>query len=83
MTPTSSSSAVPAGSPLARTLFEFRCADVHPFGCQTLLSGVTPTELVACAREHGARVHGFTPAFYRPERIAAMVGAASNGAARE
>jgi hypothetical protein len=49
--------------------FELRCADVHPFGCQAALRAETLIDMVALACEHGALVHGLTPAWYSPERL--------------
>jgi hypothetical protein len=39
------------------------------------------SELVEIAREHGARAHGFTPAWYSQRRLASMaaVAAGSDG----
>jgi hypothetical protein len=34
--------------------------------------GAEPSALVAQACEHGALVHGFTPAYYTSERLASM-----------
>lgn len=61
--------------------FELCCADVHPQGCAEMLQAPDSGELVEIAREHGARVHGFTPAWYSPQRLASMaaVVAASGG----
>jgi len=53
--------------------FRLRCADVHPCRCGAVFTGPDPTELVALAREHGELVHCFTPAYYRPERLAEMI----------
>jgi hypothetical protein len=55
--------------------FELRCADVHPVRCDEALRSSSPRELVARACAHGASAHGFTPAWYSPERVAAMAGA--------
>jgi hypothetical protein len=60
---------------------ELCCADVHPHGCEEMLQARQPSELVEIARQHGASVHGFTPAWYSLERLAsiAAVAARSNG----
>ena len=59
-------------TPFPQRSFELRCADVHPCDCDMVLTGATPSDAVEAAREHGMRVHGFTPVFYRRERIAEM-----------
>jgi GH35 family endo-1,4-beta-xylanase len=60
---------------------ELCCADVHPQGCAEMLNARHTDDLVEVAREHGARVHGFTPVWYSQQRLADMaaVGAASGG----
>lgn len=35
------------------------------------------SDLVEVAREHGARVHGFTPAWYSEKRLASMAAVVS------
>ncbi len=37
-----------------------------------MLEARRPSDLVEIAREHGARVHGFTPAWYSQHRLASM-----------
>ena len=49
-----------------------RCADVHPVRCDAKWVGPNANDLVARAVEHGAAAHGFTPAWYTPNRIAAI-----------
>ena len=55
-----------------------RCADVHPVRCDTEWVGPNANDLVARAVEHGAAAHGFTPAWYTPNRIAAIHRAANS-----
>jgi hypothetical protein len=55
--------------------FALRCADAHPVNCDEEWQSSSPGELVASARAHGARAHGFTPVWYSPQRIAAMTAA--------
>ena len=64
------------GAPVSQRTFELRCADVHRCRCGVVFRGPDPRELVALAREHGELVHCFTPAYYRPERLADMLSAA-------
>ncbi len=47
-----------------------RCTEVHPVSCDAAWSSPSAAELVARAIDHGARAHGFTPAWYTHERIA-------------
>jgi len=42
-----------------------------------MLQGRQPSELVEIACEHGARVHGFTPAWYSPKRLATIAAVAA------
>jgi hypothetical protein len=67
--------ALPPGRAPFSPRFELRCADVHPVRCDEALRSSSPRELVARACAHGASAHGFTPAWYSPERVAAMAGA--------
>lgn len=65
-----------AGQPTSREqAFELRCCDVHPLQCDVRLSAPDPLELCRLAREHGGLAHGFTPAWYSAERIAAIAAA--------
>ena len=57
---------------VATQSFELCCADVHRQGCAEMLQARRPSDLVEIAREHGARVHGFTPVWYSQARLAAM-----------
>ena len=52
--------------------FRLRCADVHPVCCDVELVSSSRDDLVSRACSHGARAHGFTPAWYRPARLAAI-----------
>ena len=58
--------------PSRRRGFELCCADVHPHGCAEMLHARDSSDLVEVAREHGARAHGFTGAWYSEQRLAAM-----------
>ena len=62
-------------SPSASRLFKLKCVDVHSVNCDFVLGSENPHELVVRAREHGERVHGFTPTWYGAERLTAMWGA--------
>jgi hypothetical protein len=52
--------------------FELRCGDIHPVRCDVALRAVTREELAIRMRAHGAIVHGFTPNWYHPARIATI-----------
>lgn len=69
----------PDDSHRRRRSLELRCDEVHPCRCEEVFRGSTPDEVVRQAREHGELVHFFTPAFYRPRRIARMIRAAEGG----
>jgi predicted small metal-binding protein len=56
---------------LAQT-FELRCGDVHPVRCNVALRATSREELTKRVRAHGALVHGFTPNWYDPARIATI-----------
>ena len=58
-------------------ILELRCSDVHPVTCDVRLRSFDPLDLRRLACEHGARAHGFTPAWYSAERIAAIAAATS------
>ena len=63
--------------------FDLPCAGLDSVRCGLVVRGSSPEEVVALARVHGARAHGFTPAWYGPRRLAAMMAAVtSNGAVR-
>jgi hypothetical protein len=52
--------------------FRLRCADAHPVGCDVELVSSSRDDVVSRACSHGARAHGFTPAWYSPGRLAAI-----------
>ena len=52
--------------------FELRCGDVHPVRCNVALRALSREELITCVCAHGATVHGFTPTWYHPARIATI-----------
>ena len=52
--------------------FELRCGDVHPVRCNVALRAVSREELTTRVCAHGAIVHGFTPSWYHPARIATI-----------
>ena len=55
---------------------EVRCADVPPVQCKVALHASSSEALTDRVRAHGARVHGFTPAWYSQERIAGITATA-------
>lgn len=55
--------------------FWLRCSDVHPVGCDFVGSSSSQEELVAWIRVHGARAHGYTPAWYTAARVSSMTAA--------
>ncbi len=59
------------GRPLSPQVFELRCTDVHPVRCDETISAASFDQLLARTRAHGERAHGFTPAWYNAERLAA------------
>lgn len=64
----------PARAPLPQA-FAVRCADIHPGGCEQALRARRPDDVVALACEHGKLAHGYTPAWYSAERLAAIAAA--------
>jgi hypothetical protein len=52
--------------------FELRCGDVHPVRCNVALHAVTREDLTRRMCAHGAIVHGFTPTWYHPGRVATI-----------
>jgi len=52
--------------------FELRCADVHPVNCKVAIRAMSREEVTSRMRAHGAIVHGFTPSWYQPARIATI-----------
>ncbi len=67
--------ATPARFERVRPMFELRCADVHPCRCERTLRAPYAQDVVALACDHGAHVHGFTPVWYSPERLAVIAAA--------
>ena len=63
---------------VATRSFELCCADVHPQGCAEMLYARDSSDLVDVAREHGARVHGFTPVWYSRQRLASIAAVISH-----
>ena len=57
---------------------EVRCADVHPVRCNVCLRASGNEALTDRIRAHGARAHGFTPAWYSQERIAVITEACAS-----
>jgi hypothetical protein len=60
-------------------VFELRCADAYPRGCGATLRAGRPGDVLALALEHGALVHGFTPVWYTPGRVAVIAAAVTRG----
>lgn len=58
--------------------FKLRCADVLNVACDTSWRSSSPDELVFVAQRHGASVHGFTPSWYGPDRLALMKAAVTD-----
>ena len=54
--------------------FELSCAGVHAVRCGVALREASREAVVELARAHGASAHGFTPAWYSPGRLAALMG---------
>ncbi len=60
--------------------YRVSCGEVHDYvRCDETLSASTAEDLSARVIEHGWLAHGFTPAFYTPERIAQIMSAAARG----
>ena len=72
--------AMSLGGEVASELYELRCADVHPLRCDERLRARTLAELIEIVVAHGARSHGFTPAWYSHERRRAIAGVAAGRA---
>jgi hypothetical protein len=53
-------------------MFDLACSAVHPVRCTVVLSSQSPDDLLDLACAHGARAHGFTPAWYGPQRRGQM-----------
>ena len=52
--------------------FELRCGDVHPVRCSVAVRAPSREAATSRMRAHGAIVHGFTPVWYHPARIATI-----------
>jgi hypothetical protein len=52
--------------------FRLRCADVLDVVCDASWCSSDPMVLVTLAHDHGELVHGFTPSWYSPQRLALM-----------
>ena len=52
--------------------FELRCGEVHPVRCSVAIRATSREEATSRMRAHGAIVHGFTPSWYHPARIATI-----------
>ena len=52
--------------------FELRCGEVHPVRCDVAIHAMSRAEVTRRMRDHGAIVHGFTPSWYQPARVASM-----------
>ena len=52
--------------------FELWCGEVQPLHCDVRLRAACPEHVVMLACEHGPWAHGYTRAWYRPDRLAAM-----------
>jgi predicted small metal-binding protein len=50
--------------------FELRCDHVHPVRCTLAIRASSSRELTERMCAHGAMVHGFTPNWYGPARLA-------------
>jgi predicted small metal-binding protein len=61
---------------------EVRCADVHPVRCTVTFRASSSEPLTDRIRDHGARVHGFTPVWYSRERIAVIAEACASAIRR-
>jgi hypothetical protein len=60
--------------------YRISCRDVHDsVRCEQTLSAPTARDLSARVIEHGWLVHGFTPAFYTPQRIEQIMSSAAAG----
>jgi hypothetical protein len=76
-TPTGNAHTEEAGhEPGARDWMSLCCADVHPVLCNAKWVSPNANELVENAVAHGEAAHGFTPAYYSPDRIATICRAA-------
>lgn len=62
----------PGVATLPPAQLEVRCDALHPVPCDAELRGDDAEQLLRAACEHGAWAHGFTRAWYTPERVEAM-----------
>jgi hypothetical protein len=51
---------------------------VHPVRCALALHAISSEELTDRMCAHGANVHGFTPGWYHPARVAAIARACTD-----
>jgi hypothetical protein len=65
-------------TPELQPRFDLRCDDVHPVRCTVALHAMTSEELTDRMCAHGANVHGFTPGWYHPARVAAIARACAD-----
>jgi predicted small metal-binding protein len=59
-------------TPEQRHKFELRCGEVHPVRCNVVIRAMSREDVTRRMRAHGAIVHGFTPSWYQPARIATI-----------
>ena len=52
--------------------FELRCDEVHPVRCDVAIRAMSREQVTSRMRDHGSFVHGFTPSWYHPARIATI-----------
>jgi predicted small metal-binding protein len=52
--------------------FELRCGAVHPVRCNVAIRALSREEVTSRMCAHGAIVHGFTPNWYHPARMATI-----------
>jgi hypothetical protein len=52
--------------------YELACRELHPMGCAARIRGASVETMLHAAVSHGSRGHGFTAAFYDPDRLGAM-----------
>ena len=52
--------------------FELRCREVHPVRCNVAIRAISREEVTSRMCAHGASVHGFTPGWYHPGRMATI-----------
>ena len=64
--------AAPITGRIPSAQFDMRCERFHPVHCPDSLRVNSCSAMVATAMDHGAWVHGFTPAFYSEAKQRAM-----------